>query len=107
MSFYRTVLAALLALAVAVAPVGSALAAGHAADKPTMDDCHGQAPDNHACCDTKAMCPDACGATCCKLMGMIVELPVMDAAAFVSLEVADPLKPPDWQLRPRLPPPRT
>ena len=107
MSFYRPVLAALLAFAVAMAPIGSAWAAGHAATKQAMEDCHGQSPDNHDCCDATAMCPDACGATCCKLMGMIAVLPVINAPVFVSVEVADPLKPPDWQRRPRLPPPRT
>jgi len=72
---YRLLLAGLIALAVAVAPIGSALAAADAMAKPAMEDCHGKkASENHSCCDAMAKCPDQCGVKCCKLMGMIVAL---------------------------------
>jgi len=105
---YRIVLAALIAVAVAVAPVGSALAAAHVLSKAAMKDCHGKkSSKEHLCCDKMAKCPDTCGIKCCKLMGMIVSLPNLQPWAFLPPEVSDPQKPPDWQLRPRPPPPRS
>jgi hypothetical protein len=104
---YRIVLAALIALAVALAPIGSALAASAALAKAAMADCHGKAAKDHSCCDAMAKCPDACGIKCCKLMGIVADLPPVVATADVALEMIDPQKPPDWQLRPRPPPPRT
>src|SRR5262245_24422778 len=105
---YRILLAALIALAVGLAPVGSALAAAHAPSKAAMTDCHGKKTSKpHSCCDTMAKCPDSCGVKCCKLMGMIVSLPTIEASALSPPAVSDPQKPPDWQLRPRPPPPRT
>jgi hypothetical protein len=104
---YRLLLAGLIAVAVAVAPVGSALAASATLAKPAMEDCHGKKPaDDHSCCDAMAKCPDTCGIKCCKLMGMIVTLSPIAGSAVVPPEIADPQKPPDWQLRPRPPPPR-
>jgi hypothetical protein len=108
LGMYRIIMAALIALAVGLAPVGSALAAAHASAKAAMQDCHGKKTSKqHSCCDTMAKCPDSCGVKCCKLMGMIVSLPTIEAWAFSPPEVGDPQKPPDWQLRPRPPPPRT
>src|SRR5687767_10425731 len=104
---YRIVLAALIALAVAMAPVGSALAAAHALANPPMEDCHGKAPNDQSCCDVKAKCADSCGIKCCKLMGMIVALALTRAPAPAEFQVADPQRPPDWKLRPRPPPPRS
>jgi hypothetical protein len=106
MANYRIILAGLSALAVALAPVASALAAFHVLAMPAMADCHGQATDDPGCCDLKAKCPDTCGITCCKLIGIISALPVFREPVTVPLRVADPQKPPDWQLRPRPPPPR-
>jgi hypothetical protein len=102
---FRLLLAGLVALAVALAPVGTALAAGSTMAKAAMADCHGKKPD-HSCCDKMAKCPDQCGVNCCKLMGMIVTLPLIDPPVFVAPDVAKPQKPPDWRLRPRPPPPR-
>jgi len=104
---HRTLLAALIALAVALAPVGSALAASTAMSKPAMEDCHGKASEAHSCCDTMVKCPDRCGIKCCKLMGMIIALSGIDPPAFVPPEAVHPQKPPDWRLRPRPPPPRS
>jgi hypothetical protein len=112
----RTILAVLIGLAVAVAPLGSALVAAnatakqtavHAADDHAMADCSGHAADDHSCCDPSAGCPDLCGVTCCKLMGIIAVLAAMNTPEFVLPQAADPLKPAAWRLRPRPPPPRT
>jgi DUF2946 family protein len=104
---HRIVLAVLIAFAVAVAPVGSALAASQALSKQAMEDCHGKkSGQDHSCCDSKSKCPETCGIKCCKLMGMIVVLPAIVAPRWTPLRVADPQRPPDWQLRPRPPPPR-
>jgi hypothetical protein len=109
----RILFAALIALAVALAPVGSALAAYNAVAKPAKHDCHGKASKDHSsakdhsCCGPMAKCPDSCGVKCCKLMGVILALPIIEAGSFLHPEVNDPQKPPDWQLRPRPPPPRS
>lgn len=106
-AMYRIVLSVLIALAVGLAPVGSALSA-YASSKAAMHDCHGKKTSKeHSCCDKLAKCPDSCGVKCCKLMGMIVCSPIIRASAYFAPEVADPQKPPDWQLRPRPPPPRS
>src|SRR5262245_16788707 len=103
----RLLLVVLIATAVALAPVGSALAAYAAMAKPAMHDCHGKkVADDHSCCNAMAKCPE-CGVKCCKLMGMIVVLPDISAPVIQQPEVVDPQKPPDWQMRPRPPPPRS
>jgi hypothetical protein len=101
----RILFAVLIAVAVGLAPVGSALAA-NALTEAAMQDCHGKASKDHSCCDTMAKCPDSCGVKCCKLMGIILALPAIELWGFVPPQVSDPQKPPDWQLRPRPPPPR-
>ncbi len=107
MANYRIILAGLIALAVALAPVASALAAFHALAMPAMEDCQGQATDDPGCCDSKAKCSDACGITCCQLIGVIGALPVLHEPAAVPVRSADHHRPPDWKLPPRPPPPRT
>ena len=103
---YRLLLAGLIAVAVALAPVGLALAASNAMAMPAMEDCHSKkASKEHSFCDAMAKCPDQCGVKCCKLMGMIVALAAIDTPVFAPPEVANPQKPPDWLLRPRPPPP--
>jgi len=124
---HRTVLAILIAFAVAVAPVGFALAAAQAMDKaatgkPTMDmagmkDCHGKkvsgsdhsdktGQDRSCCDDAMAKCSDACGINCCKLMGMVAVLPEVGPQAFALPDGIKKKKAPEWRLRPRPPPPR-
>jgi hypothetical protein len=105
---HRLLLAVLIAVAVALAPVTSGLAASGAMAKPAMEDCHGKKPaEDHSCCDKMSKCPDQCGVKCCKLMGMIVTISGPDPLVFLDPEAADPLRPPDWRLRPRPPPPRS
>jgi hypothetical protein len=108
MAIYRTILAGLVVLAVALAPVGAALAANQALAKAAMEDCHGKASKDCQSCDTKAKCPDnACGAKCCKLVGMVALPTSMLLIAAVLDRPADPQKPPDRLLRPQPPPPRS
>ena len=107
MFVHRTILAAFLGVVVALAPVASALAVSHAPTGQAMEDCHGQVSNEHNCCDPQAKCPDSCGVSCCKLMGMISDLLVIDRPSVLSLQVVEPLQLPDWQLRPRPPPPRS
>ena len=105
---HRLLLAGLIAVAVALAPVGSALAAAGAIAKSAMEDCHGKKDaGGHSCCDKSTKCPDQCGVKCCKLMGMIVTLPGIEPAVFVPPDVIHPQKPPDWRTQPRPPPPRS
>ena len=105
---YRLLLAGLIAFAVALAPVGSALAASSVMSKPPMEDCHGNKPiKDHSCCDAMAKCPDQCGIKCCKLMGMVVVLSAIEPPIVLPPEEVHPQKPPDWRLRPRPPPPRS
>jgi hypothetical protein len=106
---YRTLLAGLIALAVALAPMASTLAAGHAMAMPAMDDCLGQPQPPAAddgCCDTKTKCPNTCGVTCCKLIGVIAASVEFDKLVVAPPRTADPRPPPGWQVRPHPPPPR-
>jgi hypothetical protein len=108
MAIYRTILAGLVALAVALAPVGVALAANQALAKSTMEDSHSKASKDCQSCDTKAKCSDnACGVKCCKLVGMVALPTSMPPIAVVLDRPADPQKPPDRLLRPQPPPPRS
>src|SRR5262245_10540809 len=93
----RAVLAGLIALAVAVAPVAAGLVASAAARTATAattapHDCHGKAQshDKGTQHSDKAGCPDCqdqhqtnnCigdGGKCCKLTGMVTVLPVIVA----------------------------
>jgi hypothetical protein len=122
----RTILAGLVALAVAVAPVATTLLASAGARAATAavtaeHDCHGKAqhhekgPEHHS---DKAGCPDCdggqnqtktCigdGVKCCKLIGMVVVLPVAMAPADSVALAAAPLRLTGWQVRPPPPPPR-
>ena len=121
-----------IALSVAVAPIGSAWAAMHAAntasateqsaahammvgdvamDMADMADCHKAMKNSSGgcpCCDMKAQClADAgCMAKCCKVVGAAV-LP----ANFVRHSMPhdrpiEPEKPPGWASKPPSPPPR-
>jgi hypothetical protein len=110
---YRTVLAGLIALAVAVAPISTALVAAPAATVAVTHDCHGNAPKdanktNCPDCDSQrqANCPGD-GSKCCKLTGTIAALPVLIVTAAAIDSAADPRESLGWQLGPRPPPPRT
>jgi hypothetical protein len=107
-SMYRLLLAGLIAVAVALAPIGAALAASSAMSKAPMQDCHGKKTiKEHSCCDKMAKTPDQCGIKCCKLIGMVVTLSAIEPPTVPPPEEVQPQKPPDWRLRPRPPPPRS
>jgi hypothetical protein len=123
---YRTILASLIALAVAVAPVAATLLASAGARAATATvaakhDCHGKAQhhDNGSQSHSdKAGCPHCdggqgqakkCigdGVKCCKLIGMVAVLPVVIAPAEKVDLAASPPTLTGWQVRPPPPPPR-
>lgn len=110
MGMYRIILAVVIALAVAVAPVAAALApSALQSTKSAVDDCHGKAPVPCPDCDSKIKkdkCP-ADGSQCCKLFGNVAAPPrVMLLAGFPEA----PLDPPQlfgWLQPPQPPPPRS
>jgi len=109
MAICRILLAALIALAVTVAPVAAALAPSHASAKAAMSDCHGKGPPPCPDCGTKikkAKCPGD-GIQCCKLVGTVsVSLTVIWCAGLPY----DPFEPPGplgWRQQPQPPPPRS
>ena len=107
MALYRVVFAGLIALGLALAPIGAALAAGHAMAKPAMEDCHGKPAKNCPCCDTANCSTELCLVKCYKLLGTMPGTPVLLALAIVLDEPADPQEPPNRSLRPHPPPPRS
>lgn len=131
-SILRSILAALLVLAIAVTPIGSALAGLSAAngkvvtavgqspdtvvaaqDRQTMDmaDCdqamHGTKTDC-PCCDSKGVCPpDLCPLKVVKILAFKAErAPWIETLPMVLRPVAMD-RPPEWRARPQPPPPRT
>jgi len=104
----RLLLACLIAVAVAVAPVGVASAKGAGMAKPAMEDCHGKtSSDAGPCCDAMAKDPDPCGVKCCKLIGTVASAPAIAAPAVEPPEALQPPAQPDRMLRPQPPPPRS
>lgn len=126
LSLMRPILAMLIALSLAFAPVATAWAAAPAkgAAGMTMDGDDGAAVDcakmgmavtksgggsDCPCCDTKSKCPDmtTCLVKCgTQVIGVVV--PAVKLAALTGRHVrpSDPQEPPDWSLRPPAPPPR-
>jgi hypothetical protein len=114
LAVHRILLALLMAVSVALAPIGAAMAASAQADSAAMadmPDCPSKAAKQTSkdcgCCDTKAVCQsDFCLAKCFKLNGEIIKSAVLldlSAAAFVT---AVPTRPPDRWPEPRKRPPR-
>src|SRR5262245_58261523 len=108
----RILLAGLIALAVAVAPVGVALAGAHAAAKPETagqaekQDCHGATPAHSPDGDMGAKCPGD-GSKCCKLSGAFLLLPLPIIVVAPAERGTEPQEPPGWSIKPRPPPPRS
>lgn len=113
MAVHRLLLAVLLAIGVALAPIGAAMAAAkqaEAAAMADMPDCPSKAKQTSkdcGCCDTKAPCQtEFCLAKCFKLNGEIVKSAISlqwSKAAFVA---AAPSRPPDSWPEPQRRPPR-
>lgn len=127
MAYYRTILRLLIALAVALAPVGAAMARGAAIPVSAMpgmakmagtmagvEDCHKMAHAHdsnasHSCCVDKSACPDhaACALKCCTMvLGVLRSLAVEVDWRAPHDRPDDPVKPPDWAMKPPAPPPR-
>jgi hypothetical protein len=137
MATFRTILAYLIALAVAVAPVAAMVIAGApAAQAAPVHDCHSMAPEPHqgvGCMDAAATvhdchgdisqdpekdsCPDCdakrhakCvgdGGKCCKLTGVVALLPLVMATAEITDLAANPPMLTGREIQPPPPPPRT
>ncbi len=126
MSKFRTILACLIALAVATAPVAATQLASTGTRAATAavaakHNCHGKTQDHEKGPhkpSSKADCPDCqdqdrgdapCtgdGVKCCKLTGMVAVLPIVLAPAEnVDLATSPPILT-GWQARPPPPPPR-
>jgi hypothetical protein len=117
----RTIMALLITLSLATAPLGAALAQSNtsvtlpAADGE-MDDCAkmmGHASDQTGskdecpCCDTKAACPpEQCLTKCFKVFSVVAAPIALRSKVAIILSPAEPLRPPDWSSGPQPPPPR-
>ena len=134
MVYLRTILASLIALAVAVAPVAAMViagsgvrttniavthhchgklaqsAAGHDATLPNHDqDKTSQQTDKGSCQDCDGKGQVDCighGGKCCKLTGMVAVLPVVAAPLETAVLATNPPTLIGWQMRPSPPPPR-
>jgi hypothetical protein len=114
MAFYRLLLALLIGLAVATAPIGVGMASAKAAAKTAMMDCHGKAKKPCPDCDGKvgpgkanhSKCPGD-GSKCCKLTGTIAALPDVLKPVIIVEKIPQPQSVPDRPLRPHTPPPRS
>jgi hypothetical protein len=109
MALWRTLLAALIALAVTVAPVAAALSPTAASGKAAMTDCHGKAQPACPDCDSKikkAKCPGD-GSKCCKLVGTIHAAAGVIRHAGLLYNPIEPPRPPGWLQQPQPPPPRS
>lgn len=114
----RILLAGLVALGLTLAPIGAAWAAfAHASNvsaamTDAMPDCPGMAAkpaQDCACCDTKAApCQsDLCLAKCWKLVGEVAEQPLLAVPPALKFARAIASKPPDRNIAPIGPPPRS
>src|SRR5262245_37950404 len=116
MAACRILLAGVVALAVAVAPVGVSLASGHVAAKSEIKsgmagqsekhDCQGMAPGQSPDGDMSAKCPGD-GSKCCKLTGALLVQPLPIIAAAAVERGTEPQEPAGWSMKPRPPPPRS
>ena len=117
----RPILLALIALSLATAPIGAAIAQRHArqaspAAAVEMVDCakmiaHKSEPTSSSndcpCCDTKAACPpELCLTKCFKVFSVTVAPEALRSMVAMVLGRAEPLRPPDWSSGPLPPPPR-
>ena len=108
----RILFAGLIALAVAVAPVGVALTSAHVAAKSETagqaekHDCQGMAPAHSPDGDMGAKCPGD-GSKCCKLTGALLVQPFPIIAVAAVERGTEPQEPAGWSTKPRPPPPRS
>lgn len=130
MTILRSLLATLIALAIVLSPIGSAMvdfsavsskamtaasqspdnAAGHDRQAMDMADCdpamHGSRKDC-PCCDTKGVCPpELCPLKIFKVFDFKVEPVLWRDVASAILRSAATDTPPEWRTQPQPPPPR-
>lgn len=117
----RTILAFLIALSIATAPIGAAWAASTtqpdmASSMSTMaadmGDCakmgHAPGKSDCPCCDTKNACPpEFCLTKCFKVFRSIVQPGTLQVLVSIVHRPSEPSRPPDWSYGPQPPPPRT
>lgn len=121
MFLLRTVMALLITLSFATAPLGAALAQSNTSvtlpdADGEMDDCAkmmGHASDQTGskdecpCCDDKAVCPpEQCLTKCFKVFFLVAAPIALRSKVAIALSPAEPLRPPDWSSGPQPPPPR-
>lgn len=122
MFLLRVILALLITLSLATAPMAAAMAQGPARHEmpvasDDMGDCAkmmGQMADQSGsksdcpCCDTKSACPpDLCLTKCFKVFRATLAPDAIRAMVAITLRPAEPVRPPDWSYGPQPPPPRT
>src|SRR5512145_1707786 len=101
MAALRILLAGLIALAVAVAPVSAALMVAHAAARADTvgeaekHDCHGMAPAHSADDDMNGKCPGD-GSKCCKLTGALLFQALPIVAVPATHRRTEPQEPAGW-----------
>ena len=114
----RAILALLITLSLATAPIGAAMAQGQArhempAMAGDMDDCAkmmGQtgSKSDCPCCDTKSACPpELCLTKCFKVFRATLAPDAVPVMVSIALRPGEPARPPDWCYGPQPPPPRT
>lgn len=123
MFLLRALLALLITLSLATAPMAAAMAQGQArhempATSGDMDDCAkmmmAQKGDQTGsksdcpCCDTKNACPpELCLTKCFKVFRATLAPDAVLTLVSMTLRPAEPVRPPDWSFGPQPPPPRT
>ncbi len=129
-SLQRLIIVLLVALAVATAPLGSALAGPHLTQHGATDhraaalaphdmsgmvgmtDCEKMMEKSGSadcpCCDPQKACPpEACLAKCYKIFGNLPRPLLVSLLVAQRFDAAEPDRPPKRSIRPETPPPRT
>lgn len=108
MALCRLLLATLIALGLALAPVASALASGQGLAKAAMEDCHGTPVGKDCPCSDKANCTaQKCAFKCYKLLATLPLPLTLLALSVAPHDLAHAQEPPDRLQRPHPPPPRS
>src|SRR5688572_12484967 len=103
-----TLLVILIAVALALAPLGAVLAASASQPMAGMEDCQHGDDGGCPCCDTPAQCPpDLCLAKCFKFVAEAVQPALIRVVGARFCGADCPPRPPDSGDPPDPPPPRT
>jgi len=96
----RILLACLIVVAVAGAPVASVLACAQSSATAATDDCHGKGAKHHSDCPGD-------GSKCCTLVATIATKPSVSMGTAAAAQPTAVQEPSDWLPSPHLPPPRS